>query len=80
RGGGSVAEQPPWINAFAAKTGAQGKEGIAELTATMKIAMKNAPDAGAAAANFDHFLTSTFSKETDRWFARQGMDLQGSLL
>ncbi|MEX8551147.1 phage tail tape measure protein [Salmonella enterica] len=39
-----------------------------------------APDAGAAAANFDHFLKSTFSKETDSWFARQGVDLQGSLL
>lgn len=61
-GGGSVAEQTQWINAFAGKTGAQGKEGIAELTATMQIAMKNAPDAGAAAANFDHFLKSTFSK------------------
>lgn len=64
-GGGSVAEQTQWINAFAGKTGAQGKEGIAELTATMQIAMKNAPDAGAAAANFDHFLKSAFSKETD---------------
>ncbi|EHR4012759.1 phage tail tape measure protein [Salmonella enterica subsp. enterica serovar Newport] len=80
KSGGSVAEQTQWINAFAGKTGAQGKEGIAELTATMQIAMKNAPDAGAAAANFDHFLKSTFSKETDSWFARQGMDLQGSLL
>ncbi|EGJ9301153.1 phage tail tape measure protein [Salmonella enterica] len=79
-GGGSVAEQTQWINAFAGKTGAQGKEGIAELTATMQIAMKNAPDAGAAAANFDHFLKSAFSKETDSWFARQGVDLQGSLL
>ncbi|EJM9857378.1 phage tail tape measure protein [Salmonella enterica] len=79
-GGGSVAEQTQWINAFAGKTGAQGKEGIAELTATMQIAMQNAPDAGAAAANFDHFLKSAFSKETDSWFARQGVDLQGSLL
>ncbi|EJB7357019.1 phage tail tape measure protein [Salmonella enterica] len=79
-GGGSVAEQTQWINAFAGKTDAQGKKGIAELTATMQIAMKNAPDAGAAAANFDHFLKSTFSKETDSWFARQGVDLQGSLL
>ncbi|MGS8612458.1 phage tail tape measure protein, partial [Salmonella enterica subsp. enterica serovar Infantis] len=43
-GGGSVAEQTQWINAFAVKTGAQGKEGFAELTETMKIAMKNAPD------------------------------------
>lgn len=80
KSGGSVAEQTQWINAFAGKTGAQGKEGIAELTATMQIAMKNAPDAGAAAANFDHFLKSAFSKETDSWFARQGVDLQGSLL
>ncbi|EDT2942598.1 phage tail tape measure protein [Salmonella enterica subsp. enterica] len=79
-GGGSVAEQTQWINAFAGKTDAQGKEGIAELTATMQIAMKNAPDAGAAAANFDHFLKSAFSKETDSWFARHGVDLQGSLL
>ncbi|WP_139771215.1 phage tail tape measure protein, partial [Salmonella enterica] len=79
-GGGSVAEQTQWINAFAGKTDAQGKEGIAELTATMQIAMKNAPDASVAAANFDHFLKSAFSKETDSWFARQGVDLQGSLL
>ncbi|EHL1799876.1 phage tail tape measure protein [Salmonella enterica subsp. enterica] len=79
-GGGSVAEQTQWINAFAGKTGAQGTEGIAELTATMQVAMKNDPDAGAAAANFDHFLKSAFSKETDSWFTRQGVDLQGSLL
>ncbi|EEE2002038.1 phage tail tape measure protein [Salmonella enterica subsp. enterica serovar Kotte] len=79
-GGVSIAEQTQWINAFAGKTGAQGTEGIAELTATMQIAMKNAPDAGAAAANFEHFLKSTFSEKTDRWFASQGVDLQGSLL
>ncbi|EAO2687531.1 phage tail tape measure protein [Salmonella enterica] len=78
-GGGSVAEQTQWINAFAGKTGVQGKEGIAELTATMQIAMKNTTGAGAAAANFDHFLKSTFSEKTDRWFASQGVDLQGSL-
>ncbi|EEC5265690.1 phage tail tape measure protein [Salmonella enterica subsp. enterica] len=79
-GGVSIAEQTQWLNRFAARTGVQGTEGLAELTATMQIAMKNAPDAGAAAANFEHFLKSTFSEKTDRWFASQGVDLQGSLL
>lgn len=79
-GGSSVEEQTSWINAFAGKTGLQGKEGLAELTASMQIAMKNASGAGEAAENFDHFLQSTFSKETDNWFARQGVDLQGSLM
>ncbi|EBY2574553.1 hypothetical protein EUQ69_05250 [Salmonella enterica subsp. enterica serovar Newport] len=58
KSGGSVAEQTQWINAFAGKTGAQGKEGIAELTATMQIAMKNAPDAGAAQAKANAALDS----------------------
>lgn len=79
-GGVSIAEQTQWLNRFAARTGVQGTEGLAELTATMQIAMKNAPDVGAAAANFEHFLKSTFSEKTDRWFASQGVDLQGSLL
>lgn len=79
-GGGSVEEQTQWINVFADKTNLQGKEGLAELTATMQIAMKNGSSFRAASENFDHFLKSTFSKETDNWFARQGVDLQGSLL
>ncbi|CAH5052155.1 hypothetical protein AI2839V1_0237, partial [Enterobacter cloacae] len=79
-GGGSVEEQTQWINAFAGKTGLQGMEGLAELTATMQIAMKNSSSFSAASENFDHFLNSTFSKETDNWFASQGVDLQGSLL
>ncbi len=79
-GGVSIAEQTQWLNRFAAKTGVQGTEGIAELTATMQIAMKNTTGASEAAANFDHFLKSTFSEKTDRWFASQGVDLQGSLL
>ncbi|MCS2152649.1 phage tail tape measure protein [Scandinavium goeteborgense] len=79
-GGSSVEEQARWINAFAGKTGLQGKEGLAELTASMQIAMKNASSAVSAAQNFDHFLQSTFSKETDNWFSRQGVDLRGSLM
>ncbi|WP_447842435.1 phage tail tape measure protein [Enterobacter cloacae] len=79
-GGGSVEEQTQWINVFADKTNLQGKEGLAELTATMQIAMKNGSSFRAASENFDHFLKSTFSKETDNWFASQGVDLQGSLL
>ncbi|ECJ4508228.1 phage tail tape measure protein [Salmonella enterica subsp. salamae] len=79
-GGVSIAEQTQWLNRFAAKTGVQGTEGLAELTATMQIAMKNTTGASEAAANFDHFLKSTFSEKTDRWFASQGVDLQGSLL
>ncbi|EAO6409209.1 phage tail tape measure protein [Salmonella enterica] len=79
-GGVSIAEQTQWLNRFAAKTDVQGTEGIAELTATMQIAMKNTTGASEAAANFDHFLKSTFSEKTDRWFASQGVDLQGSLL
>ena len=46
----------------------------------MQIAMKNGSSFRAASENFDHFLKSTFSKETDNWFASQGVDLQGSLL
>lgn len=42
--------------------------------------MKNTAGASEAAENFDHFLKSTFSEKTDRWFASQGVDLQGSLL
>ncbi|EDV0904752.1 phage tail tape measure protein [Salmonella enterica subsp. salamae] len=76
----SIAEQTQWLNHFAARTGVQGTEGLAELTATMQIAMKNTTGASEAAANFDHFLKSTFSEKTDRWFASQGVDLQGSLL
>ncbi|EBQ1373992.1 phage tail tape measure protein [Salmonella enterica] len=79
-GGVSIAEQTQWLNRFAAKTGVQGTEGLAELTATMQIAMKNTAGASEAAENFDHFLKSTFSEKTDRWFASQGVDLQGSLL
>ncbi|EAW1174257.1 phage tail tape measure protein [Salmonella enterica subsp. enterica] len=79
-GGVSIAEQTQWLNRFAAKAGVQGTEGLAELTATMQIAMKNTVGASEAAENFDHFLKSTFSEKTDRWFASQGVDLQGSLL
>ncbi|EOX8480694.1 phage tail tape measure protein [Salmonella enterica subsp. indica] len=79
-GGVSIAEQTQWINRFAARTGVQGTEGLAELTATMQIAMKNTTGASEAAENFEHFLKSTFSEKTDRWFASQGVDLQGSLL
>ena len=79
-GGPAVAEQTQWIEKFAGKTGAQGLEGMAELTAIMQIAMKNGASASAAAENFDHFLQTTFSKKTDNWFASQGVDLQGSLL
>ncbi|QLZ61838.1 phage tail tape measure protein [Citrobacter freundii] len=79
-GGASVAEQTQWIDTFAGKTGLQGKEGLAELTATMQIAMKNATGAGAATENYNHFLQTTFSKQTDAWFASQGVDLQASLL
>lgn len=79
-GGVSIAEQTQWLNRFAAKTGARDTQGLAELTATMQIAMKNAADAGEAAANFEHFLTSIFSAQTDRWFASRGVDLRGSLL
>lgn len=39
-GGPAVAEQTQWIEKFAGKTGAQGLEGMAELTAIMQIAMK----------------------------------------
>ncbi|EHE6251517.1 phage tail tape measure protein [Salmonella enterica] len=79
-GGVSIAEQTQWLNRFAAKTGVQGTEGLAELTAIMQIAMKNTTGASEAAVNFDHFLKSTFSEKTGRWFASQGVDLQGSLL
>ncbi|MDA4231319.1 phage tail tape measure protein, partial [Escherichia coli] len=79
-GGPAIAEQTQWIEKFAGKTGAQGLEGMAELTATMQIAMKNGASASAAAENFDHFLQTTFSKKTDYWFVSQGVDLQGSLL
>ncbi|ESE83849.1 phage tail tape measure protein [Salmonella enterica] len=79
-GGVSIAEQTQWLNRFAARTGVQGTEGLAELTATMQIAMKNTTGASEAAENFEHFLKSTFSEKTDRWFASQGVDLQGSLL
>ncbi|MBE4882904.1 phage tail tape measure protein [Enterobacter cloacae complex sp. P39RS] len=79
-GGSSIEEQTKWIKAFADKTGLQGIAGLAELTATLQIAMKNGSSFSAASENFDHFLKSTFSKETDSWFASQGVDLQGSLL
>ncbi|EBS7636638.1 phage tail tape measure protein [Salmonella enterica] len=79
-GGVSIAEQTQWLNRFAARTGVQGTEGLAELTATMQIAMKNTTGASEAAENFEHFLKSIFSEKTDRWFASQGVDLQGSLL
>lgn len=79
-GGSSVEEQTQWIKAFADKTGLQGMTGLAELTATLQIAIKNGSSFSAASENFDHFLKSTFSKETDDWFASQGVDLQGSLL
>ncbi|PNF12848.1 phage tail tape measure protein [Enterobacter cancerogenus] len=78
--GGSVEEQTQWINAFAGKTGLQGTEGLAELSATLQIAMKNGSSFSEASENFDHFLKSTLSKATDKWFASQGVDLQGSLL
>lgn len=80
KGGSSVADQTQWINTFAGSSGLQGKEGVASLAATMQIAMKNAKDVGAATENLQHFLQSTFSKETDSWFASHGVDLQGSLL
>ncbi|WP_105198591.1 phage tail tape measure protein [Escherichia albertii] len=79
-GGPTVAGQTQWIDKFAVKTGAQGLEGMAELTATMQIAMKNGASASVAAENFDHFLQTIFSKKTDNWFVSQGVDLQGSLL
>ncbi len=62
-GGVSIAEQTQWLNRFAAKAGVQGTEGLAELTATMQIAMKNTAGASEAAENFDHFLKSTFSEK-----------------
>ncbi|WP_435951678.1 phage tail tape measure protein [Dryocola sp. BD626] len=80
KGGSSVADQTQWINTFAGSSGLQGKEGVASLAATMQIAMKNAKDVGVATENLQHFLQSTFSKETDSWFASHGVDLQGSLL
>lgn len=43
---------------------------MAELTATMQIAMKNGASASAAAENFDHFLQTTFSKK-NRLLVRQ---------
>ncbi|WP_156566431.1 phage tail tape measure protein [Metakosakonia massiliensis] len=79
-GGVSVADQTLWIERFAARTGAQGTEGLAELAATQQIAMQNAPSAAAAEDNFAHFLHTTFSRKTDNWFASQGVDLRGSLL
>ncbi|HGD3424775.1 TPA: phage tail tape measure protein [Enterobacter hormaechei] len=79
-GGSSVEEQTQWIKAFAGKTGLQGMAGLAELTTTLQIAKKNGSSFSAASENFDHFLKSIFSKETDNWFVSQGVDLQGSLL
>ena len=48
-GGGSVKEQTRWINSAAGKTGTHGIEGLADIMATMQIAMTNTLNPAATA-------------------------------
>jgi len=76
---GDMAEHFPSLTAQAAALGETGERGLAALSAAAQVVRRQTGDAAGAATNLGNALQKAMSPETERRFARVGINLREEL-
>ncbi|HCS4236279.1 TPA: phage tail tape measure protein [Escherichia coli] len=81
QGSFEIPDQVKWIQSLAPMMQgiADGKDAVAEIGASLQVAMIGSGSPDETANNFRNFLTKIFAPDTQKRFADLGIDLMGSL-
>ncbi|QLO46916.1 phage tail tape measure protein [Enterobacter cloacae] len=81
QGSFEIPDQVKWIQKLAPMMQgvADGKDAVAEIGASLQVAMIGSGSPDETANNFSNFLTKIFAPDTQKRFAGLGIDLMGSL-